>query len=119
MGDGEHDATLDRRRASAATSARGAAPWERFAEPSHENGSPDDPSEKVGSHARGGLSVADLIAKVGAPALDRPSHRHMAPDPEPSEASPDMADEHAADQQDPKTIEIPAYSFQALSLIHI
>jgi LCP family protein required for cell wall assembly len=120
MGDGEHDATLDRRRASAATGqsstpgprvARGAAPWERFPEPSHENSSPDEPSEKVGSHARGGLSVADLIAKVGAPTLDRPSHRHVAPDAEPSEASPDVA----ADQQDPETIEIPAYSFQVAS----
>ncbi len=122
MGDGEHDATLGRRRASdtdgrsTAPGVRGAAPWERFEPQEH-------PADRVGSHAGGGLSVADLIAKVGAPTLDRPSHRHMAPDTEPSEASPGVASNRAADQtpdqtpdqQDTEIIEIPAYSFEGVS----
>ncbi len=138
MSDGEHDATLDRGRASAADGQSttpgplgtlGAAPWERFSEPSIEEGSHlwsadsvdnhiepvaeshEATTQQVGSHASGGLSVADLIAKVGAPTPDRPSHHHMAPDAEPSEASADVA----ADQRDTQIIEIPAYSFEMLS----
>ena len=118
MSDGEHDAALGRRRASATDGqsttppgplgVRGAAPWERF-EPQ------EYPTERVGSHAGGGLSVADLIAKVGAPTPARSRHRHMAPDGEPSEASPDLAADQAADQQDTEVIEIPAHSFQVVS----
>ena len=33
-----------------------------------------------GSHTEGGLSVADLIAKVGGSVADRPRHHHAAPD---------------------------------------
>jgi LCP family protein required for cell wall assembly len=83
---------------------RGAAPWERFEPQEH-------PAEKVGSHTRGRISVADLIAKVGAPTTARPRHRHIAPDAEPSEASPGLT----ADQLDTEVIEIPAYPFQVLS----
>jgi LCP family protein required for cell wall assembly len=124
MSDGEHDATLGRTRASAADGqstapdplrARGAAPWERFHEPSREVESHGNPPEKVGSHAGGGLSVADLIAKVGAPTTARSRHRHTAPEAEPYEASPDLATDQTADQQDTEVIEIPAYSFQVVS----
>jgi len=128
MSDGEHDAARGRERASATDGqsttpgppgARGAAPWERFPEPSREVEAKVNTIEKVGSHAGGGLSVADLIAKVGAPTTARPRHRHMAPDAEPSEASPDVsanqAADQAADQQDTEVIAIPAYSLQVAS----
>jgi len=84
--------------------SRGAAPWERFgttrtAAIAHRRVSPsampEPPEPRVpvgpvepagngddntGSHAEGGLSVADLIAKIGAPAADRPRHHRAAPD---------------------------------------
>jgi LCP family protein required for cell wall assembly len=124
MSDGEHDAARGRGRASATDGqsttpgppgARGAAPWERFPEPSREVEAKENAVEKVGSHTGGGLSVADLIAKVGAPTTARPRHHHMAPDAEPSEGSPDVAANQAADQQDTEVIEVPAYSVQVAS----
>ncbi|WP_428340596.1 LCP family protein [Mycobacterium sp.] len=77
--------------------SRGAAPWERFATTArtatlaHRWVAPlatPDPVEPVhqenhadtGSHTEGGLTVADLIAKVGAPVADRPRHHRAAPD---------------------------------------
>ena len=79
--------------------SRGAAPWERFGtttqtatiahrwvgpsatpdpvEPAHR-----DNHAAAGSHTEGGLTVADLIAKVGVPVADRPRHHHAAPDTE-------------------------------------
>jgi hypothetical protein len=62
-----------------------AAPWERFSEPQGDDAvhrwQPEPPiesaepivepqageAEKIGCHADGGVSVADVIAKVGAP----------------------------------------------------
>src|ERR1035441_5648599 len=41
--------------------------------------------EAGGSHTDGGLTVADLIAKVGAPVAGRPRHHHAAPDLEPAD----------------------------------
>ena len=78
---------------------RGAAPWERFGaapqrvavadrfipRPSSRAVEPpaDNDLDTGGHHASGGLTVADLIAKVGGPATDRPNrHHHAAPDPE-------------------------------------
>ncbi len=84
--------------------SRGAAPWERFgttqtATIAHrwvgpsamsEPREPEVPARPVeragnghgdgGSHAEGGLSVADLIAKIGGPVAERPRHHHAAPD---------------------------------------
>jgi LCP family protein required for cell wall assembly len=85
--------------------ARGAAPWERFGAtqtatiahrwvgPSATPERPETPrpAERAGngnghgngdggSHAEGGLSVADLIAKIGGPVADRPRHHHAAPE---------------------------------------
>ncbi|MGB8386975.1 LCP family protein [Mycobacterium sp.] len=111
---------------------RGAAPWERFSEPASDynlhrwqaappvqtpagphiaypaepvGSRTGDDTEKVGCHTGGGVTVADLIAKVGAPTRDRPSHRHAAehatPDTEPPEAAPDLP----VDLQDTQVIE--------------
>ena len=113
MSDGEQDATL------------AAAPWERFSEPAPEDGShlwsgePVQPhveadegrTQTVGCHGSGGLSVADLIARVGGPTRDRPSHHHVAPEPEPSQVATDVA----ADQQDTQIIETPAYALDGVS----
>ncbi len=122
MGDGEHDATLGRRRASDTDGRIDGAccAWRRAVGTVRAAGTP---SSEGGSHAGAGLSVADLIAKVGAPTLDRPSHRHVAPDSEPSEVSPDVASnqaldqapDEAPDQLDTEIIAIPAYSFEGVS----
>src|ERR1700744_6552940 len=94
--------------------SRGAAPWERFGTttqtvavvnrwtgPSARR-EPVGTSERVavedhgngGSHADGGLTVADLIAKVGAPVAERPRHHHAAPNTETAEPeSPPPSDE--------------------------
>jgi LCP family protein required for cell wall assembly len=85
--------------------SRGAAPWERFGAPSqavavaHRWSAPpatsapaepaaDEDHDTGGCHAEGGLTVAELIAKVGGPAADRPRHHHAAPDPEPADPEP-------------------------------
>lgn len=85
--------------------SRGAAPWERFGAgtqtatiahrwvgPSAMPGPPepkprakpvapaDNGHSNAGSHAEGGVSVADLIAKVGGAVTERPRHHHAAPD---------------------------------------
>jgi LCP family protein required for cell wall assembly len=92
--------------------SRGAAPWERFGAPSHRvavahrwsatpaTTSPAEPTaaaardhhghEAGGSHTDGGLTVADLIAKVGAPVAGRPRHHHAAPDSEPADPKPQL-----------------------------
>jgi len=134
MSDAENDATLDHQRASSAEHGRtigpypkatlSAAPWERFIEPPSDHNlhrwqaeapirSRADDTEKVGCHADGGITVADLIAKVGAPSLGRPSHRHAAQpvDIEPSEAAPDGP----ADQQDTEVLEVLPHSFEVVS----
>jgi LCP family protein required for cell wall assembly len=88
--------------------SRGAAPWERFgaartatiaqrwvgpsstpeppapnrsAKPVERAGNGNgNGNQDTGSHAEGGLSVADLIAKVGGSVADRPRHHHAAPE---------------------------------------
>ncbi|MBW0019886.1 MAG: LCP family protein [Mycobacterium sp.] len=101
-----------------------AAPWERSyallpddashrwrPEPAAEladQTEPDDGgTEKTGSHADGAVSVADLIAKVGAPIPQQPTHHHLADD----------ADDEATDDEldDTPTIATPTYSFELLS----
>ena len=99
--------------------SRGAAPWERFgtttqtlavvnrwAGPSAIR----EPAEPVavdnygdgGSHTDGGLTVADLIAKVGGRVAERPRHHHAAPDtaepetPPPSDEQDDNYDAYAS-----------------------
>lgn len=115
MSDGGTDATLDHRRTPQP------APWERFCEPPADDNvhrwqaepplaQPAGPqageTEKSGCHTDGELTVADLIAKVGATIPDRPGHRHVAPDTEASEVAPDVP----ADLHDTRVIDTPAYS---------
>ncbi len=118
----------------------GAAPWQWFSEPPSDDSvhrwqadppiethaepasarpvEPVEPqtadTEKIGCHADGGITVADLIAKVGAPALDR-RHKahHVAPDTEHSEVARDVP----VDQQDTQIIDTPAYSLEVASEI--
>jgi LCP family protein required for cell wall assembly len=109
-----------------------AAPWERFCEPERndavhrwqvepsviESAEPfvepaAEPhaadNEVVGCHTEGGVSVADLIAKIGGPAADRPRHHHQAPDPM------DEPDIPIALQDTQVIIDTPAYSLDVVS----
>ena len=98
-----------------APGSRGVAPWERFAAPSQAvavahrwSATPasapppavepaaDEQSETGGCHTDGGLTVAELIAKIGGPVANRPRHHHAAPDPEP----PDPDPSRPGDEQD-------------------
>jgi LCP family protein required for cell wall assembly len=97
-----------------APGSRGIAPWERFAAPSQAaavahrwSATPasappavepaaDEQSETGGCHTDGGLTVAELIAKIGGPVANRPRHHHAAPDPEP----PDPDPSRPGDEQD-------------------
>jgi LCP family protein required for cell wall assembly len=103
--------------------SRGAAPWERFGAGSralpgvavgHRWPAPPVPSaapppvehvaaehrERGGCHTDGGLTVAELIAKIGGPVADRPTHRHAAPDLEPPDSSPYQPDNEQDDGYD-------------------
>jgi hypothetical protein len=137
MSDGGTGATPDHRRAPGTgqliTSTQSAAPWERFSEPAFDEnlhrwqpepmpetyaGAQAEPAEhrsrvddRVGSHTGGGLSVADLIAKVGAKPLGSPTHRHVSPAAEPAEPALDAP----VDLQQTQVIETPAYSLEVLS----
>src|SRR5271166_638497 len=107
--------------AGATTGMRGAAPWERFAAPSQggqrvavahrwtprpvsapptspptEPAVDDEDGEPRGCHTDGGLTVAELIAKMGGATAVRPSRHHAVPDPEPPEPEPDQP----SDEQD-------------------
>ncbi|OBI89378.1 LCP family protein [Mycobacterium sp. 1245805.9] len=127
MGDGGTDATRGHRRVPGPT--LGAAPWERFAQPPADHSvhrwlaepAPDEPAEPVeaaepveppadetdqgGCHTDGGLTVADLIAKVGAPSTARPSRHRVASDDEIPEADSDLP----VDLQETQVIDTPAY----------
>ncbi|WP_081290963.1 LCP family protein [Mycobacterium asiaticum] len=167
MSDGDQDATPGRRRASSAAGddhlitptpqqMRGAAPWERFSTPninedlcrwsagpvSSPEAAQDTRDENgdesaAGSHNDGALSVADLIAKLGATVSERPKNHHVAedsdnsdalePEPEPeSDHTDDKVADNVADnvadegveideKLDTQVLPIPAYSLQLLS----
>jgi LCP family protein required for cell wall assembly len=125
MSDGGTDATPDHRRTPQPTLS--AAPWERFWLPPADDSvhrwqaeqplsepaeaaevvapteAPAVETEEGGCHADGGVTVAELLAKVGAPMPDRPSHRRAAPDPEPADVPVEL--------QETQVIDTPAYSF--------
>ncbi len=106
----------------------GAAPWERFFKPPADDRlhrwlpetaieavePPADDVDHGGSHAGGGVSVADLIAKIGAP--DRPVHHRAAsedPDVEPSGTAPGLPIE----LQKTQVIDDLAYSLDAVAVL--
>ncbi|MGB6764418.1 LCP family protein [Mycobacterium sp.] len=102
-----------------APGSRGVAPWERFAAPSQAvavahrwSANPasapppavepaaDEQSETGGCHTDGGLTVAELIAKIGGPVANRPRHHHAAPDPEPPHPDPSRPGDEQDDGYD-------------------
>jgi LCP family protein required for cell wall assembly len=101
--------------------SRGAAPWERFgtttqtavanrwrgpsamrepAEPAQPVRPAAENRDNSGSHTGGGLTVADLIAKVGGPAAERPRHHHAAPDADIAEPPPAPPSDEPDDNYD-------------------
>lgn len=124
--------TDDQRIAPDAQRPPGAAPWQRNSASARDGvasrrqaESPrvapsDADTEQTGSHAVGRITVADLIAKIGAPAPGRSSNpgvaRHQAPDIEPSDVLADVPD-YPDDEQDTQIIDIPAYSLEIASEI--
>lgn len=141
MSDGEVDATLGYRRSSdrppAGSVALGAAPWERFSAPPPDDtvhrwqvpqpaapapDEPDESPEPSGNHASGAISVADLIAKVGADTGGRRHRRAAFDDDEFLSDDEFLGDEPFASDsfesdadlfvamQDTQVIDTPAYS---------
>jgi LCP family protein required for cell wall assembly len=108
MSDGDsatHGSDADDIATGTPSGSRGAAPWERFGTATqtttiaHRWVGPSampDPVEPAnereraaaGSHTDGGLTVAELIAKVGGSVTDRPRRHHAAPDTETAEPEP-------------------------------
>lgn len=164
MSDGDNGATRQPRHASGTNGADerltphqsqmpGAAPWERFSMPADEAPTrrsaetPEAPEAseaseaseaepaKGGSHLNGGVSVAELIAKLGPPAADRPTRRRRVakepepdpaphpesqaepqPEPEPApEAAPEVDADQFDDLLDTQVIPTPAYALQLLA----
>ena len=121
--------------------SRGAAPWERFGTTTQTVAvvnrwmgpsamrAPVEPAEPVavenhghgGSHADGGLTVADLIAKVGGHVAERPRHHHAAPDTETAEPEPPPPSDEQDDNYDAYASLSPAeynYDLPDLDAIH-
>lgn len=124
--------------ATVAQPTLGAAPWERFSEPPldhHLHQWQAEPptqtpgetvvepepepepepeatdAERTGCHTDGALTVADLIAKIGAPTPKRPGHRHVTPDEEAAEAAAEVP----VELQDTQVIDAVAYSSDVVS----
>ena len=122
---------------AATTGTRGAAPWERFGAPSqgvavaHRWSPPptptsrsmspltepaDDDGEPRGCHTDGGLTVAELIAKIGGSTAERPRHRHAAPELEPPEHDANQPGDEQDDGYDDAHAVSPAYAFALTDL---
>ncbi|MBV8789834.1 MAG: LCP family protein [Mycobacterium sp.] len=126
MSDAEDDATRgDRRALGDPSPSLGAAPWERFFEPPDDNlhlwqaDSPavepepePDADETGGCHTGSGVSVADLIAKMGVSGgAERRTHHRADPEVEAPADEPDPP----ADMQRTEVIDDLAYSLQVTS----
>jgi len=107
----------------ATTGTRAAAPWERFGgswqgvavahrwSPPPSEPPADDEGEPHGSHTQGGLTVAELIAKIGGPTAVRPSRHRAAADPEPLEPDPGPASDERDGGYDAYSVSAsPAYA---------
>ncbi|MFZ0906203.1 MAG: LCP family protein [Mycobacterium sp.] len=121
---------------AATTGTRGAAPWERFGAPSqgvavaHRRSRPPTPTSMSppiesaddeddgprGCHTDGGLTVAELIAKVGGSTAERPRHRRAAPDPEPPEPDANQPGDERGNGFDDAYAVSPAYAFALTDL---
>jgi LCP family protein required for cell wall assembly len=80
-----------------------------------------DNHDNGGSHTDGGLSVADLIAKIGGPVAERPRHHHAAPDAETWEPAPPPPSDEPDDNHDDYALLSPAeynYDLPDLDAIH-
>ncbi|KLO31310.1 transcriptional regulator [Mycobacterium nebraskense] len=124
MSDAEDDATPGARHA-----ALGAAPWERFSEPPSDYSlhlwqtetavEPTRPraadDQESGSHAGGAVSVADLIAKLGAPSTGRSTHHRVEPDIEPALEPAEAESDLPVELQETQVIEDLAYSLDVIS----
>jgi LCP family protein required for cell wall assembly len=74
-----------------------------------------------GCHTDGGLTVADLIAKIGGPVAERPRHHHAAPDAETAEPEPPPPGDEQDDKYDAYALLSPAeynYDLPDLDAIH-
>jgi LCP family protein required for cell wall assembly len=123
--------------------SRGAAPWERFGTSTQtvavanrwrgpsarrEPAEPAQPAQLAaenhangGSHTEGGLTVADLIAKVGGPVAERPRHHHAAPDTETAQPQSPPPSDEPDDDYDAYALLSPAeynYDLPDLDAIH-
>jgi LCP family protein required for cell wall assembly len=107
----------------ATTGTRAAAPWERFGSSPQRvavaprwSPPPTEPADEddapTGCHTDGGLTVADLIAKIGGPTATRPSRHRAAPDPEP-ESDPELPTDGHDDKYDAYAVSAasPVYAF--------
>src|SRR5277367_5266529 len=120
--------------------SRGAAPWERFGTTTQTVAAvnrwlgpsairePVEPAEHAvenhdngGCHTDGGLTVADLIAKIGGPVAERPRHHHAAPDAETADPQPPPSSGDQLDRYDAYAFLSPAeynYDLPDLDAIH-
>jgi LCP family protein required for cell wall assembly len=120
--------------------SRGAAPWERFGAATQTVAvanrwlgpsamrEPVEPAEPAvenhgngGSHADGGLTVADLIAKIGGPVAERPRRHHATPDAETAVPQPPPPSDGHDDKYDAYALLSPAeynYDLPDLDAIH-
>jgi LCP family protein required for cell wall assembly len=113
---------------AATTGTRAAAPWERFASSSQRVAvaprwsRPTEPGAEAdgaptGCHTDGGLTVAELIAKVGGSTATRPSRHRATPDPDPPEPDPEPPTDGHDDGYDAYAASAsPAYAFAGLDL---
>jgi LCP family protein required for cell wall assembly len=111
----------------ATTGTRAAAPWERFGSspqrvavaprwspPTEPEADDDGPT---GCHTDGGLTVAELIAKIGGSTATRPSRHRAAPDPDVPEPDPEPSTDGHDDGYDAYAASTsPAYAFAGLGL---
>src|SRR5271163_221468 len=119
--------------AAATTGTRAAAPWERFGSspqrvavaprwsppptsapptsPLAEPG-PDQDGGPTGCHTDGGLTVAELIAKIGGSTAARPRRHHAAPEPDLPEPDPELPTDGHDDGYDAYAVSAsPAYAY--------
>ena len=75
-------------------------------------GSPIEDGGPTGCHTDGGLTVAELIAKIGGSTAARPRRHHAAPDPDLPEPDPELPTDGHDDGYDAYPVPAsPAYAY--------